>query len=366
MYKATMAELIFCMFFWAVTMFIYLPALKSTGRGIVSRYPKSNSRLFVLFCLITLYSVFEFAGGDFYHYKEFYEVMHIRGERDGLDPIYLWLADTLPASFYLWRLAIWGAAAFIWTRIIKRLGCSVSLAGCMFFLVVFFLFVGARQALGFSLLYLGVTMMSDPHARRDRLFGLLIFLSAYFFHSTMIVYMLMALFVCLPLGKRFIVLSLVLFPVAYHVFDILVDTFLVQINLLNEASARTIERYLESDFRAEANVKGLIRLIIDRLPIIVLLFIAMKDVFWKNLEIGVVYRKFLLLSYAMIYVSCLFVGRDVSSFISPRFWDAALFPFTLFLCGYFTEVKARNIAYLCLLLLAVSKIYTYLYAFYKL
>lgn len=366
MYKATFIELVFCMFFWTVAMLIYFPALKLTGRGVVARYPKSGSRLVVLFCLITLYSVFEFAGGDFYHYKEFYDVVHIQGERDGLDPIYLWLADFLPGSFYLWRLVIWGAAAFIWTRIIKRLGCSVSLAGCMFFLVVFFLFVGARQALGFSLLYLGLTMIVEPHAKLDRVLGSLIFLSAYFFHSTMVVYMLMALFVLMPLGKRFIVLSIVLFPVAYYLFDVLIDAFLVQINLLNESSASTIERYLESDFRAEANINGLIRLAVDRLPIIILLFMAMKDVFWKNLNINVVYRKFLLLSYSMIYVSYLFVGREVSAFISPRLWDAALFPFTLFLCGYFTEVKAGKIAYLCLILLLVSKIYTYLYAFYKL
>lgn len=366
MYQATNIEVLFCLFFWIIALLIYFPSIKNTGKGLHAKYPSSNSDLFLLFSLITLYSVFEFAGGDFYHYKEFYEVIHFKGENDGLDPIYIWLADVLPESFYLWRFVIWGLAAFIWVMLIKRLKCSVRLAGCLFFLVVFFLFVGARQALGFSILYMGLTLIFTPHSKLEMLWGILLCLVSYFFHSTMIVYLILALFVLLPLSKKFIVISLLLFPVIYYAFGGIIELFMTQMNIYNEASSEVISRYLESDFRVTSNVYGVIRMVIDRAPIFILLYYGLKDVFWKKIEIDKVYQKFLLLAYMMIYISFLFQGREVSSFISPRFWDASLFPLTLFLYGYFTRVKVKKYLYLSLMLLIVSKLYTYMYVFYKL
>ena len=365
MYQATFYEILFCLIFWIIAAFIYLPSLRTTGRGFERTHRPNSSQLFGLFFIITLYSVFEFAGGDFFHYKEFYERTHFLGTNDGLDPIYLWLIDVLPNNFYLWRLVVWGAASFIWIQIIKRLGYSVRLAGCLFLLIVFFLFVGARQALGFSLLYLGVTMMLNSTKIKEKLLGILIFLSAYFFHSTMIVYMLLSILALVPVKRRTIIISLIMFPILYKIFDAFIEFFIVKFSLFNDDSADTMVRYLESDFRAKSNINGLIRRVIDRLPIFILLFVSIKDI-WKNkIHLPKIYHYFLMMTYILIYISYLFIGREVSAYIAPRFWDAALFPLTLFLGGYLTNKKANLTIYVAVAFLVFSKLFTYFLVFTK-
>ena len=113
-----------------------------------------------------------------------------------------------------------------------------------------------------------------------------------------------------------------------------------------------------------SNFNGFIRMVIDRLPILLLLFVSVRDVFWKKMVLGRIYKYFLVMTYVLIYISYLFVGRDVSAFIAPRFWDASIFPFTLFLGGYLENKKATIYVYISFFLLIISKIFTYLYAFY--
>lgn len=344
-------------------MFVYLPSIKKSV--VLSPTVNNRSQFLLLFLFITFYSVFEFAGGDFFHYKEFYEVEHIRGQDDGLDPIYLWLIDAIPNNYYLWRSIIWGAASFIWIQLIKYLGYSVRLAGCLFFLVVFFLFVGARQALGFSILYLGVTMILTPKQKGHRVIGMLLFLSSYFFHSTMIVYMILSVICFIPFSKTSLIIAILISPFIYKVFDLFTDFFIFNLSAYNETSAATITRYMESDLRSIYNINGLIRLSIDRLPIFLLLFMALKNVFWKGIKLGGVYNFYLKMTIVLVYISYMFVGREVSAFIAPRFWDAALFPFTLFLGGYFTSKKINKLEYLAICMLILSKLITYFVSFSK-
>ena len=365
MYQATAIEVIFCLIVWLIAIFIYLPSIKCTGKGLCSKYPSSKIDSLLLLSLITLYSVFEFAGGDFYHYKEFYDLGHSKGADDGLDPIYLWLIDIIPNNFYLWRLIIWGSAAYIWLRIIKRLNYSVRLAGCMFFLVVFYLFVGARQALAFSLLYYGLTIFLTSYKTIDKVVGFLIFLLSYYFHSTMIVYMILSLLALLPFSKKYFIFSILLFPFIYEFFGGVIDNFVSQLSLFNKDSSDTIMRYLESDFRVTYNLKGLIRLCLDRLPIFLLLIVSIKDVYWKKLQMQTIYKYFLQMSYILIYISYLFVGREVSAFIAPRFWDAALFPLTLFLAGYLPHTKSKRLIFTAVLFLILSKLFTFFLVFNK-
>lgn len=367
MYHPTFFGVLFCFIFWITSVLIYVPATVGIiGKRIQASYPLERSKLILLFVLITIYSVFEFAGGDFFHYKEFYEQVHDTGTDQGLDSIYLWLIELIPNNFYLWRLAIWGPAAFLWVIIIKRLGYSPKLAGCLFFLVVFFLFVGARQALGFCTIYLGITLILKSTRSLDTFCGLLLFFSAAFLHSTMIVYMLLLILSILPLKKRFILISLLIFPIVYKFFGLFIEKFLVCLDVYNYSSSDTFVKYLESEYRREYNIIGYSRIFIDRLPIFILLFMSIKDVYWKNLEMHRIYRCFLIMTYVLIYISFLFVGRDVSAYIAPRFWDASLFPLTLFLGGYLSRKKSNHSILLAMALLIISKVFTYLYIFYKL
>lgn len=367
-YHATLPQLIFCMLYWLLAYTFYSHNLLLN----ISKYKynqPSNTSLFFFWIVITIYATFEFAGGDFFHYMEFYETQHIKGENDGLDPIYLWLIDNLPHNFYIWRFVVWGSASFLWVLIIRTMNQNLKLAATLFFVVVFFLFVGARQSLGFSMLYLGATLILKPiNKLGGKLLGVLLFGLSYFFHSTLIVYMLLLLIAFIPFfNKRIIICSIILFPIIYKLMDS--SAFLSIINnlpFLQDESADKMTRYVESDYRVYANIFGILRLIIARTPIWLLLIYSMKKIFWDKEETSNTNKVFLRMTYILIYISYLFAGKEVSSFIAPRFWDAALFPFTLFLTNFIAGRRMTPFLKCCFIILFINVMYTYSYSIYKL
>lgn len=331
------------------------------------KYHTSRGGYFYLWIFITLYSTFEFTGGDFYHYKGIYQEVQRTRDNIHLEEIYYWLIKEIPASFYLWRCVVWGLAAMFWIWTLKNLKLDVKFAGLLFLLIVFFLFVGARQALCFSVLYFALTIIykEDVGAWNKCILVVPLIIMSYFLHKTAITYILILLLVMLPIGKKTIILSLILFPVIYGLFDLLLDYFLSHYYSYNEFNAGTMKRYLDTEALYQANIYGKIKIIIDRFPIFLLLIYSMINVYFKKEEISKVNHVLLLMTYSLIYISYLFVGRNMSSFIAPRFWDAALFPLTLFLSGYLVNRTKYKFIRICIWLLLFSKLYTIAYTIYK-
>ena len=366
MYQTTIPQALFCFVYWIIAYAFYSRGLL---HGLTQYKNKSTpSALFVFWLTITVYSVFEFSGGDYFHYMEFYEETHIKGYNDGLDPVYLWLMDILPHNFYLWRFIVWGCATFLWVLIIRTLNQNLKLAASLLLLIIIFLFAGARQTLGFSMLYLGISLVLKPAGGiKEKIFGCLFFCSSYFFHSTLVVYMLLILVACIPFyNKNLILFSILAFPVIYKLMDSsLFSSIINNLPMLQEDSADKMTRYIESDFRAYANIFGVIRNIIARLPIWLLLIYSIKKIFWDKEQTAYLNKVFLRMTYILIYISYLFTGKEVSSFIAPRFWDASLFPFTLFLTSYLNGKRLNIFLKICLVLLIINIIYSYLYGIYK-
>lgn len=67
----------------------------------------------------------------------------------------------------------------------------------------------------------------------------------------------------------------------------------------------------------------------------------------------------------MIYISFLFLGRDISKFIAPRFWDAAYFPLTLFWGKVLFENRKERIVKYSIVLFFASQMYNIAYTIYK-
>lgn len=366
MYQAIVPQILFCFIYWIIAYAFYSHCL---SHNLTQHKNKSTSSgLFVFWLTITVYSVFEFSGGDYFHYMEFYEEIHVKGNNDGLDPVYIWLIDTLPHNFYLWRFIIWGCATFLWVLIIRTLNQNLKLAASLLLLIIIFLFAGARQTLGFSMLYLGISLVLKPTGGiKEKIFGCVFFCSSYFFHSTLIVYMLLILVACIPfINKNLILCSILAFPVIYKLMDSsLFTTVINNLPMLQDESAEKMTRYVESDFRAYANIFGIIRNIIARLPIWLLLIYSIKKIFWDKEQTTYINKVFLRMTYILIYISYLFSGQEVSAFISSRFWDASLFPFTLFLTSYLDGKRLNSFLRICFVLLVINIIYSYLYGIYK-
>lgn len=360
--KLTLAEALLCDFVWlSALIFFYCKTYNSSNA-------KKTTGYFGLWLFIALYSTFEFTGGDFFHYKELYTDIIKAKQSIHMEDFYCWLALNLPSSFYIWRFFVWGMAAFFWILTLRNLKQDVYFAGLWFVLVAFFLFVGARQALCFSVQYYAVSLLfREKHiSAMSVVVAIAILWASLFLHKTAIVYVLVITLAFLPIGKRSVLLSVILFPLLYIIFDQLTANFIQYYSFYNEGNAATMERYMNGE-NLEANFNGMIRQVINRLPILILLAYSLKKVYFVKYAVDNKLMKVLLnISYMLIYISSLFSGRDVSGFIAPRFWDAAYFPLTLFLSSFLFENKKDKIIKLSINLLIISQLYTIAYTIYKL
>lgn len=357
--KLTLSQVVFCNLVWIIAFLVCLPSIKKHS---------NTSKYFFLWLFISLYSTFEFSGGDFYHYKYIYDENILSlNENIHIEYFYFWLTKILPENYFLWRFFVWGLAGLFWVLTIKKLKQDSQFASLIFLLIVFFLFVGARQALCFSIIYYALTLYlyNRKESFLIRLFALFLFISSYFLHKTSIIYILISLFALCPIGKKTILWSLILFPLLYKSFDFIAYNFINEYSTFDLSNAEVMERYMQGESQ-EANIYGLIRIFLARIPIFLLLGYAIWHVFFKRELVNKVYLVFLRCSYILIYISYLFIGRDISKFIAPRFWGAALFPLTLFVTGYMYKYRNTRYFLICTLLLTISMFYTLSYAIYKL
>lgn len=358
MEKLTLELALFCDILWLIAFFICLPVLKGN--------PTKAKYFFFLWLFITFYATFEFTGGDFYHYQTIYDQVVLSPfDRSHLEIFYHRLIQLLPSSYFIWRSVVWGFAAFFWIKILRNLKQDVRFAGLMFLLVVFFFFVGGRQALCFAVLYYGLTVYEKSEKKNLKntlIFGGFI-VCAYFLHKSAVIYILILLFSLLPLGKKSIILSLVLFVPLYKAFDVLVNVFIMEYSLYNEETSESFLRYMEGE-SLDSNLFGLLQLFINRLPIFLLLIYSIRKVFFQKTELARIYVVLLRMVYILIYTSYLFVGREISAYIAPRFWDASLFPLTLFAGGYMFDKRKTRFFKICFYLLLLSQFYRFAYNIY--
>lgn len=363
MQDLSLSEALFCDFVWIFAMSFFYCKSVNTKKRI-----NKSQNYWGLWFFITLYATFEFTGGDFYNYESIYRQIVQTRQYVHMEDFYCWLVLNLPEEYFIWRFCVWGLASLFWVLTLKIQKQDSYFAGLLFVLVVFYLFVGARQALCFSVQYFALTLILNRKTNKfsTLIIPIILLVISLSLHKTAIVYILIIAFSFLPLGKRSLIISILLFPVIYKIFDQLAVGFIHSYSDVNGGNADAMERYM-NDENLESNMNGMIRLVIDRTPIILLLLYSLFLLYFKKVvEVPKLWMVLLNASYILIYVSFLFTGRDVSKFIAPRFWDASFFPLTLFLGMFFFKNRKQRFFIICGMLLIVSKFFTMAYTIYKL
>ncbi|MEE0624785.1 MAG: hypothetical protein UDG88_01830 [Muribaculaceae bacterium] len=360
MNKLTLTEALFCDLVWLSALVFFYCRTYNTG------HTKKTKGYFGLWLFIVLYSTFEFTGGDFFHYVEIYkQIIQIKQEVH-LEEFYCWLAVNLPHNFYIWRFVIWGLAAFFWVLTLRNLKQDVYFSGLWFVLVVFFLFVGARQSLCFSVQYYALSLYFK-HNRQKKIFSIvavLILLVSLSLHKTAIVYILILGISFIPFGKRTLIVSVLIFPFVYKSFDYITENFIDQYSFYNEGNAAVMEQYMNGEGET-LNILGIFKNIVNKAPIVILTIYSLNKVYSSKYVADKLSRVLLNSSYLLIYISFLFLGRDISKFIAPRFWDAAYFPLTLFWGKVLFENRKERIVKYSIVLFFASQMYNIAYTIYK-
>lgn len=344
---------------WFILLIRYFSQIKKTT---------FENKSYVFFWLIvTLFCTFNFMPGDYYSYRELYENLYRSSYAIHVEEFFYYLTQLLPHSYHLWRFVIWTTSTIIIILIFKKLKCPFDFSALIFTLLLMTYFAVPRNTLGYVVLYLAFVIIFSQN-KKNKFFslciGIILIIWSFSLHKSMFMYILIMGFALIPLGKKLFITSLIFFPILYKSVSY-ISSYILFNSFANETSQESGIGYLESDFRADANINGLIQLFITRLPIFLLLFYCIRNIFFKKEQIQYGSKVFLQYTYWLVYISYLFIGQNVSAFLSNRFWDASLYPLTIFLAGYLYKKPRSRFIKNCFYLLILSNLYQLSYAIFK-
>lgn len=330
-----------------------------------SAYKKINKSYILFFILASVSFTFNNLGLDYIAYADIYSEMSWFNTPVHVESFYFWLMKVFPYGYHFWRFLIWGLGLFFMICSFKKMKTNPAFTCLIFTLILFFSFGTSRNALGFSVFYLGISILffSKKNQLLGKILGLFLIFCSSFLHKSMFFFILLYIVSLIPIKKKLFFISVLAFPIIYKVLTLL------SVVILNAfATDVTLDsgmRYLESDFRVDINISGMIQQIINKLPIFLLLFYAMRNIVIRKENIPYNLVVFLQYTYWLVYVSLLFLGQEVSAFLSNRFWDASLFSLTIFLTAYLYDKPRTKFIKICFYLLLLSNLYNFSYSIYK-
>ena len=160
-----------------------------------------------------------------------------------------------------------------------------------------------------------------------------------------------------------VVVSLIAFPFLYDITKELSTQFVGMVSS-NDMMQEKATNYIESSFRVDLNIRGFIKLFINRLPVLMIFFFGLKKVLIDRVEASYMEKHLLMLSYLLFYISCLFFNNNVSAYLSQRFWDAACYPLTIFAMVFLRNYSGNLYVKIALYAFLVSNIFNMAYSLY--
>lgn len=342
-------------------LFLLIFALCKYRGAYAGKMTTSNNYVLV-FLLLVVYATFAYGEADFYHYQFHYDMMKHYGMMS-LEPVYLWIAQTLPDNYYIWRFSVWASAALFMILSLKNVKVNANCAGLMLPLYFWVQFSVTRGALGFAMIIFSLTFVFGGETKKRLIVILMVLLSVFFHNSIAAFLLLLPIAFLLPLNSKVIKLSLLIFPILYFMIMMAVK-YLLDMNILNYGAEMLAEKYV-GQANEKQNIGGIAFDALHFSGQLLMLYIVAKFVISHkekmNKAIVVLYKY----GYLLIYISFLFYGQSTSSFISSRFLHASTFPLVVVYSYYMSNHHVNNTDRIALFLLGTHAFYKLLYPMYK-
>lgn len=314
---------------------------------------------------LTLYSVFAFAEADTYHYMGLYEDLYKTQFSWHVEPAHFWIIKHLPHGYYIWRLFIWGISAMIFVKAFKYLKISADVAGFVIAIIMLNPFSQTRGTLGFSIMMFALSYYVPfriGNVIRFVFVGLTIALSTFFHKSLGIYALLFPLAVLLPYNKKTIILSLILFPVFYTAIYTL-SSDILGMGFLGEQTIDRGASYLERESEGTYNIYGILTNSIMWIALF-LYFQETTKYYLKNTcnKVILYIQKY---TFVLVYISFLFYGQNISSFLYTRTLHFAMFPLAISFAYYLQNSTFSKMTKWTMFFFFLNTLYEITYHIYK-
>ena len=303
---------------------------------------QSNNYWFVFICML-LYSVLGFLEWDSYHYYSLYNEVKSTGQRVHYEQVFVWLINTLPNSYFLFRFAVWGLASLLIILSFKRLKLNANVLAMTIPILFIANLTQTRGSLGLALITYCIVLLIQS-VERKKLWPIMIaivglFASTFLHRSLFFLLVIFIVSILVPMNKRTFIISLVLFPVLYgFVFSYFKDFSSVE--YLNSDQINVLTVYQGKTHQA-ANINGLIYIVFTKTMLLLLVFNMVKKYLYKKIETPKTVMSLFKCAYFFVYISFLFLRNDASNWLSERTLHAG--SFALIICvTYCFDAKLIN------------------------
>lgn len=360
-YSYTGSLVLFNLFLWLILLLRYSRYVFSNRFNI----NRKGSYWFPLVITI-LFTTFAFSEPDTYHYHEIYDRMCKVGYSVHIEEVYFWLLNILPKNYYLWRFVIWGGASLLLIITFKRYNLNHSIVAFLLPVILMQQLAVTRGALGISIFLLATSFWMKPIEGRkvlSFLIGILGCIASLFFHRSMPLFILVYFVSFIPLTRFTISLLLILFPVfRVHVIPLIIKLF--DIGLFNAEVQRFSIKYIEGE-RSVANLRGIIQQTVEYLPRFIIVYVIVRYVIlkkdcWPSYVVQL--SKYV---YVLFYISLLFYGQEISSFMSSRTIHMLTFPLIVVFAYILSQNTNKTILRTSIILFVVAGLYSFLHSIYK-
>lgn len=341
---------LFTFFIWVIMLWLSAPMV--TFQTPISNRGSKNT-FFLLFALVSILGLHRW---DTYHVENTFF-----GIYDHLEPIHEWIRVNLSGERELtYRFIIWGSCVAMYYWLAKKLNCcnrNFCLA-CTLFLVDS-LFPEMRGTSGHTLLLLGVVLLIKSEWKKfDIILGIILVVSAFFFHRSIFICHLFAIIALFPFDKKNLILaSWFLFPVLVSLIDKYFSSILLLLQIYDRGNldiANSVDNYGNSDFSFGAfNLVGLITRSFIQAPLFLTFFYLSYKICLKKIEKDWLYRYLFRWYYICFYVGCLFSYIETSAWLSVRIKAMALFPLPFLITRIWDQEKRATIWTKAIIIIAI-------------
>lgn len=252
--------------------------------GVLKGNITSKFKCFLASFLILLFFLFAYWGGDYFHYKEGFDVVKQNSNIElGFEEIYFWIISISP-SYLFFRFVVWGGCFAILLYILSRLKIPTGIGLLSIAAFSLLRLSYARASLAMAIMCLGVALIANPYDRKkflSVLVGVAVIFASYFFHKSAYFGIVMAVFAIILSNMNKKGASLIMIVVILLASFLLVRTYIGDLMMAtidpddSDLSLEVGQRYLGRDI-SEVGWGGRIRNIVEMVPYYIGLWIYIR------------------------------------------------------------------------------------------
>lgn len=330
---------------------IYSIQIYKSRNYIVNNSKVTRVALFVVLLLLVVFS----ATGDYWSYRAWYES---EIEYLHFEPIWETIRSIIPWGFDVFKLVLWGGCLLLFTIMCKLHKSDLLISFSLFALFYIGNYSYARASIAYMLVLFAYYLIVVAKSVRLLHLPLLLLVVAlcvwigFQMHRSMLILLaMMAISLLLKPRKRIIKNLLLFFPLISIIFNTILYPYIVSFVSNDDDISRLMEVYIIEDTRG---IYYFIRQIIEHLPILLLFFVSLKNIYKKD-KISIIAKKIAFLAFLIVYFAFVFYtireGNGLALFY--RTINMA-YPFMILTIAY--SMKYLNNMYNLTLILVVYRV----------